>query len=534
MSAGTLRDLLVSRRDYIVEAMRSRLNDLPRSSWADFVLRTKEGQRRLNIWIDLVIKALEGDPQVFVQDQERVGYSRAVQEVEFKHGYDLYSIFQTVIADLLSELTLDKNPGSADLCRDVHVLSQVLLRAYSVNANSYLKIRQEQINEKVTNLEELYQFTHKILTTTALDELVHVVLPVTAKVFGVEETCLAICRDGQGHGFYSYRHQKVCTKIRRVVEAALKAGVTLFVDEAGEIYTDIDLSKLKRIVALPVKANATCFGILVLHNSSQGFRFTRRELTLLNHFVYVMASGLARVLMLEEIEQSRERLRLLAAKMITIQEEERRRLAEDIHDTLAQALTGICYQVQFCKELAKRDRDLLSNRLDALVTTINHTIDQSRQLISSLHPDLIDTVGLVPALRRFFDNYNSETGVRVLGQLPKSVQTSRDVSICLFRVIQEALTNVYKHADIRSVRVRLKETKDRIILTVTDKGRGFEMSPGCRAPEGQDRLGLLSMKERIEGVSGTFSISAASGKGCRIEATIPLISEVRIDDQRPD
>jgi two-component system sensor histidine kinase DegS len=166
-----------------------------------------------------------------------------------------------------------------------------------------------------------------------------------------------------------------------------------------------------------------------------------------------------------------------------------------------------------------------------LVDTTYRAIDQSRQLISSLHPDLIDTVGLVPALRRLFDTYNEETGVRVFAQLPKSVRTSHDVNICLFRVVQEALTNVHKHAETRAVRVRLKTIRDGVTLTVTDKGKGFDTSPTCRWPEGQNRLGLLSMKERIQGVKGTFSINAAVGKGCRIEARIPSTGE-SVNDQR--
>ena len=517
-----LNDFLCSNRDYIVEEMRRQLNELPPSTWVDFVLQTKEGQLRLNTWVDLVLKSLEGDPELFLQDQERIAYSRAVQEIEFKHSYELYGSFQKIVGDLLHRVSVSEKPSLAVLCSDIHRLNEVLLQAYSGNAASYLRIRQEQINEKVTNLEELYHLAHKIMTITGLEELVNVVLTTNGRVFQVEETCLAICKNDRIQRLFSCNSGKVSNRIRGLIELALKEGVTLFVDEAGEIYQDIDRSELKRMVLQPIRADESSYGILALCNGARGFRFTRKEQCLLTHILCVTASGLARVLMMEEIEQSRERLRLLAGKMITIQEEERRRLAGDIHDTLAQALAGICYQVQYCKELAKKDSDLLFDRLDVLVDTIYRTIDQSRQLISSLHPDLIETVGLVPALRRLFDNYNEETGVRVLAQLPKGVRTSRDVNICLFRVVQEALTNVHKHADTRTVRVCLKERREGVMLTVADKGKGFDTAPGCRWPEGQISLGLLSMKERIEGVKGTFSISAAVGKGCRIEAKIPF------------
>jgi len=232
--------------------------------------------------------------------------------------------------------------------------------------------------------------------------------------------------------------------------------------------------------------------------------------------------------MVEEIEQNRQEMRLLTGKMITIQEEERRRLASDIHDTIAQTLTGVSYKMQFCKELAKKNSSSLMDQLDVSINMIHQSIDQSRELMSNLRPDLLDTIGLVPALKRLLDSYMKETGVVVSAHLPKQVQLSPDIRICLFRVAQESLTNVYKHADTKAAKIILKEENGNIILVVDDKGKGFDMSQGTPWMKHQNKLGLLSMKERVEAAGGSLLIDSKIHGGCRIEAKIPLKTDRRV------
>jgi signal transduction histidine kinase len=125
---------------------------------------------------------------------------------------------------------------------------------------------------------------------------------------------------------------------------SLEEGIPLFIDE-GEIQREIDQSQLKRVVATPIQAHGRRYGSLALYNQKKGFKFTDKELGLLYQFLYITAVALENAFMLEEIERNRQELRLLTAKMIKIQEEERKRLASDIHDTLAQALTGIGYKI---------------------------------------------------------------------------------------------------------------------------------------------------------------------------------------------
>ena len=248
----------------------------------------------------------------------------------------------------------------------------------------------------------------------------------------------------------------------------------------------------------------------------------RNEQELLNQFLYIMAVALENAFMLKEVEQAREALSQLTGKMITIQEEERRRVAGDIHDTLTQALIGISYKIQLCKELMDRKPEMLAGHLDSLLAKIDQAIDQSRNLISSLRPDLIDTMGLVPALERHVDSFSRETGIRVQTCLPGNLELSSEVNICLFRVAQEALMNVYKHAETNEAEVRLRAENGNVLFTVSDKGKGFMLRLRTSPWQGR-RAGSASFPSRSESNRSAADVEIEAGirQGCSIRVTIP-------------
>jgi signal transduction histidine kinase len=306
------------------------------------------------------------------------------------------------------------------------------------------------------------------------------------------------------------------------MEKTLEEGIPLFIDEGAEIQREIDQSRLKRVVAIPIQAHDRCYGSLALYNQKKGFKFTDKELGLLYQFLYITAVALENAFMLEEIERNRQELRLLTAKMIKIQEEERKRLASDIHDTLAQALTAIGYKIQFCKELAVKKPSQLMEQFNGLIKTVHQAMDQSKELIASLRPDLIDTMGLVPALKRHIENFAQETDIRVTIHLPKSIQISSEGNICLFRIAQESLMNIYKHSGAKTAELALRKEDGNAILIVSDGGKGFDISQGPPWMKDKNKLGLLSMKERVETVGGTLDIQSKANRGFRVEARIPI------------
>ena len=505
--------------------MNRRLSQVPWSPYQEFILRTKEGQRRLKTWVGLLIRSLVGERETFYKDQERVGYARAMQGFALENNLQVYCTFQQILRERLQEEVIKKGGMLPEnLYTEIQDLNEILFQGYSNVAVSYLKTREELITEKVAHLQEIHIFSRKIITIFDLQELINFILSEMTKFFGVEQTLFLLYRDHRIQRIYTYPPAPETPEIREIMERTLKEGLPLFMDEGKDIFREIDQAHLKRVVSVPIQAHDLCDGVLAMHNKRRGFKFTEKELGLLNQLLYIMAVALENAFMLQEIEQGHQELRLLTGKMITIQEEERKRLAADIHDTLAQTLTGISYKIQFCRELVKKNPQGLIDQLDGLIKTVHQAVDQSKELISSLRPDLIDTMGLVPALKRHIENFEKETGIRVRTQLPKRVQTSSEVNICLFRVAQEALTNIYKHAEAKTAEFQLQKKDDDLILVVTDAGKGFDGARGIPWMKDTSRLGLLSMKERLEALGGTLKIHAGMNRGCRVEAKIPLRS----------
>jgi signal transduction histidine kinase len=387
---------------------------------------------------------------------------------------------------------------------------------------SYLKVREERINEKVNQLQELQRFTREIISLREPEHLARFILQKVTLLFGAENGSFSLYRDHLVQGVYHHPAGGGGTQgITDSMERAYRQKAVVFTDVGGYVFEDIDRRPIKHIVSAPIQAHGRVYGVLCLQNRTKGFRFTSREFEFLNQFLYIMAVALENALMLKEVESAREDLSLLTGKMITIQEEERRALAADIHDTLTQALIGISFKIQFCKELPKRQPEILPDQLDLLLTTVNQAIDQSRNLMSSLRPDLIDTMGLIPALERHVDSFSKETGIRVEARFPKKLPLSSEVNICLFRVAQEALMNVYKHAQTDAAEVDLRKENGNILFMVSDKGKGFVASPSIHFAKDRNKLGLLSMKERIESIGGRVEIDADTGRGCSIRVTIP-------------
>jgi len=520
MSTLALPELLRGNKSLILKEMKERMSQLPVSKYRDFLVNTEEGQKRMTDLTDMVINAIGGDDEPFLEDQERVGYCRAIQGVRLEAMCHVYRSFRQTFYKLVQQSVRTGPANDLELLDKWEGISKVLFDGYVVVASSYMRSREEQINEKITILRKLQDFAQQIVITFELPAIVNLAEKEISSLFGVAAS-VAIFSDGRIAGVSHLSTNERDAELARLMIRSWKRTSNFFVGEEGEICTDVNKSRLKRIVTVPIQAHGRVPGVLALYDLANGFQFAQKDLRLLRQFVHFMALAFENAFMVEEIEQSRKELRLLTDKVLTIREQERKRLAADIHDTLAQALTGIGYKIRFCAELTNRFPERVADELESLTNTVHHAVDQCRNLISSLRPDLIDTLGLVPALRKLFHIYTESTGVRISAHLPKKVKLPPDVSICLYRVAQEALTNVYKHGAVAAAEVKLTNRNGNIVLTVSDKGKGFDISSYPTWISDSNKVGLLYARERIESVGGTLVINTGIGSGCTLEARIP-------------
>ena len=220
-----------------------------------------------------------------------------------------------------------------------------------------------------------------------------------------------------------------------------------------------------------------------------------------------------------ELEHSHERLRALSRRLLEVQEEERARLARDLHDDIGQALTALKIQLESLARVSGAE----ARRVRECVDTTRHALERVRQLSLSLRPLQLDDLGLVAALRSYLDRQSGIGGLAPhfdAAEAPHDV--APEVETACFRVAQEAINNVLRHARARNLWLRLFTAGGRLALSVRDDGLGFDLEAARRRGAAGASLGLVGMEERVALAGGTLELRSAAGQGTVLLATFPL------------
>lgn len=218
----------------------------------------------------------------------------------------------------------------------------------------------------------------------------------------------------------------------------------------------------------------------------------------------------------ERLRESEDKLRRLAAHLISVREEERAHIAREIHDELGQVLTGLKMEVSW---LAKRLKDKpLVEKTDSMCAMIDSTVQTVRKIATGLRPEMLDDMGLIAAVAWQAKEFQKRTGIRCRTQLPPETKLDIDVSTTMFRIFQEILTNVARHSRATRVDIELGLSEDEVTLEVMDNGIGIQDNE----LNAKKSLGLLGMQERALLFGGDVSITGSAGHGTRVSVVIPL------------
>ena len=225
----------------------------------------------------------------------------------------------------------------------------------------------------------------------------------------------------------------------------------------------------------------------------------------------------------EKIKETSQQLRQLAAHLQEIREEERASMAREIHDELGQQLTGLKMDVYWLREgLAPAERGT-RQQVDTILTLLDQTITTVRKISAALRPFILDDLGLIEALQAHGREFQNRFGIEVTFTTNlEDIPVSPKMGISLFRIFQESLTNVARHAEATSVACTMTRSGNTIVLSIKDNGKGFDMSKTA----GKKTLGLLGMKERILMMEGKFDIDSRPGVGTEIIVTVPLQPDI--------
>jgi signal transduction histidine kinase len=221
-----------------------------------------------------------------------------------------------------------------------------------------------------------------------------------------------------------------------------------------------------------------------------------------------------------ELKRSFAQLRALAARVQGAREDERKAVAREIHDELGQALTSIKIDLSALVRDDTRAR-AQPKRAESMLKLLDDTIQSVRRLATQLRPSILDHLGLAAAIEWAAAEFEERTGVKCEFQLPETeLPTSSDQVTALFRIFQETLTNVSRHAEATGVKVRLYADQGAVCLQVEDNGQG--MDPG-RLPD-THALGIFGMRERALLLGGELTIRSARGAGTMVEVRIPAVA----------
>ncbi|HTL56450.1 MAG TPA: ATP-binding protein [Candidatus Limnocylindrales bacterium] len=228
----------------------------------------------------------------------------------------------------------------------------------------------------------------------------------------------------------------------------------------------------------------------------------------------------------ELLEQSRhmqEQLRLLSRELLLAQEEERKKISRELHDVIAQTLTSINVRLAKLKDGATSNTRGLERNIARTQKLVEQSVQIVHRFARELRPTVLDDLGLIPALHTFLKSFRAETGIQVRFLASKAVeQVNGDKRTVLFRVAQEALTNVARHAQASQAEVQIQKLDGAVCMTIEDNGKGFHKERVLRGKKGK-RLGLLGMRERLEMVGGDLAVTFGQGKGTTVIARVPLI-----------
>jgi PAS domain S-box-containing protein len=270
-------------------------------------------------------------------------------------------------------------------------------------------------------------------------------------------------------------------------------------------------------LVVPLISAGKAFGIYALHKNETGF-FTAEHVELAEALASLAAVAVQNAWLFEQVKVGSERLQSLTRRLAEIQESERLYIARELHDEAGQALTSLMVQLRLIEQVADHPEAVLA-RIAEMDSSLQGIIENLHRLAMALRPAALDHLGLEAAVRENAEAIAERCGMTIqVAPFSTETRLPRNVETILYRIVQEALNNVVRHAEASRVDIVFQTRDDRSIVIVEDNGIGFD--PATIAEE--EHLGLLGMRERAETLGGTLAIESRPGQGTTIVAEVPL------------
>jgi PAS domain S-box-containing protein len=401
----------------------------------------------------------------------------------------------------------------------------------------------KEMESKISEAQRNLMAINKIATTVSqsLD-------PDKVLYSAIEKTLEIMNRNTGGILLWDEERQKLCYRVHNGLSMEYAQTVCFLPDEgivgrvaqSGEAILVDDISAdpragnpnliaaegLRAFAAVPLKVKDKVLGVLTIA-SHDARKFSAEDAQLLESIASQIAIAVENARLHQEVQRKDESRGELLGEIFSIQEEERRRIARELHDETSQSLASLAASLEAIASMLPSDNTKAKTRLRKVGQVAINILDEVHKLIYELRPTLLDDLGLVAAVRWLAENNLGAAGVSVsfkttgrVKRLPSKTETT------LFRVIQEAVNNIAKHSRAKNVSVALQYKKKAIAVRIKDNGEGFDVDEAISSRDRPRGLGLLGMKERVELLKGTLNIMSRPGKGTEIDIVIPISYEV--------
>lgn len=481
---------------------------------------------------------------VYANSNEPVTFSHAItffQNQDIRTGFEALlrrvDSTQLPVEIFISALTDRKTQvGMVVTFRDISERKQTMeeIRQYAIRSAAMLRVA-EQLNSRLdvkAVLKTVCEVCNNTLSTTATSAFLYDAsrkVLVSTTIF-VNDEINAYAFDTQSFGrqfeipnsliLNTLTSKKPVVVIRDL--QALDTSNIPYLDKINEL-------DVRSLAIAGIYQKKSLLGILVAQMHGTIRDFTEDELVLLRGLTDQAAIAVANATLFEQVIASRQRQQSLTRRLVDLQESERRGLARELHDQIGQMLTVLQFSLSslLANSSTEQKKEIVSAQ-----NIVRDLIAQTREISLNLRPSMLDDTGLVLTLIWYFDRYTSQTDIKVEFRHHNILEMRFDteIEIAIFRIIQESLTNVARHAKTDLVSVSLQFMEEIIKVEIVDQGHGFDLED----VDTTTHMGLSSMYERAYAIGGLLEINSAPAIGTRIHAIIPLsgILERRQHDRK--
>jgi len=299
----------------------------------------------------------------------------------------------------------------------------------------------------------------------------------------------------------------------KVARAELRESIAFLTPQQGAFYA-----------LVPVNPAGSTRGLLYIETDSPRGVIRDRDLEILNSYADTVGMALENLQLYREVEAKRRVMDQLMSRVNRAHEEERARIARELHDSVAQTLLKVIYSAGFALDFLKEDPRFAVEEIEEVQQRAKDCLRELRVIMSNLRPTPLDILGLKETILRYAEQYEEEYAISTSVDLKGLDSIPPSVELTVFRILQEELANVRKHSNADTVKISLETSQGDVILTVEDDGVGFDPKMLPLEQDGGEHMGLVAMRERAELLGGNLNIASQPGEGTRITVSLPMIT----------